>query len=95
MSPMTLSILLPCDVVILEHTQWQRQCQVAASAARMLVNGDAIHDAWNGGGGVDFGASQCIQWNQFYTATTVWSFHTLNDSFRVTLFIDVELQSDV
>ena len=30
----------------------------------MLINGDATHDAWKGEG-VDFGASQSIQWNQF------------------------------
>ena len=51
---------------------------MAAAAAPMLVNGDACHDAWNGGG-IDFGASQCIQWNQFDTAAAAdaRSVHTL------------------
>ena len=64
-------------VLSYEHTERQRQGQ--AAAVPMLVNGDACHDAWNGG--IDFGASQCIQWNQFDAAAATdaaaRSVHTL------------------
>ena len=50
------------------------------------VSGTNASQLGGGGRGVDFGVSQCIQWNQFDSAAAARSVHTL--SLLPVLFMD-------